>query len=156
MVAFTLNGAAVAAEAPAEASLLQVLRGPVGLSGPRFGCGNEQCGSCMVLLDGDPAYACTLSLDAVAGRNVETVEGLGNAAAPHPLQQAFLEEQAGQCGYCLSGILISAAALLRRNPDPDVAAIREALQPHLCRCGSHNRIIRAIQRAAAAMREQVA
>jgi nicotinate dehydrogenase subunit A len=105
----------------------------------------------MVLLDGTPAYACALGLDAVAGRKVVTVEGLGSAAAPHPLQAAFLAEQAGQCGYCLSGMLISAAALLAANPDPDEEAIRAALEPHLCRCGSHNRIIRAIRRAAQEM-----
>jgi nicotinate dehydrogenase subunit A len=151
MPAFTLNGAAVAPELPEDASLLHALRGPLGLSGTRFGCGTEQCGSCMVLLDGVPAYACTLSLAAVAGRSVTTVEGLGTPAAPHPLQAAFLAEQAGQCGYCLSGILVSAAALLAANPDPDEAAIRRALDPHLCRCGSHNRIIRAVRRAAAAM-----
>jgi nicotinate dehydrogenase subunit A len=105
----------------------------------------------MLLLDGKPAYACALGLDAVARRKVVTVEGLGTSAAPHPLQTAFLAEQAGQCGYCLSGMLISAAALLAANPDPDEDAIRAALDPHLCRCGSHNRIIRAIRRAAQEM-----
>ena len=156
MPAFTLNGAAVAPDLPEGASLLHALRGPLGLSGPRFGCGTEQCGSCMVLLDGAPAYACTLPVTAVAGRSVVTVEGLGTPAAPHPLQAAFLAEQAGQCGYCLSGILVSAAALLATNPDPDEAAIRRALDPHLCRCGSHNRIIRAVRRAAAAMQGETA
>lgn len=152
MVAFTLNGAAVALDVPEDASLLHALRGPAGLSGPRFGCGTEQCGSCMVLLDGAPAYACTVTAGSAAGRAVTTAEGLGTPAAPHPLQAAFLAEQAGQCGYCLSGILVSAAALLARDPDPDEAAIRAALDPHLCRCGSHNRIIRAVRRAAAEMR----
>lgn len=156
MVAFTLNGAAVALDLPGEVPLLHALRGPAGLSGPRFGCGTEQCGTCMVLVDGAPAYACTMPSSAVAGRSVTTVEGLGSPAAPHPLQAAFLAEQAGQCGYCLSGILVSAAALLARDPDPDDAAIRAALDPHLCRCGSHNRIIRAVRRAAAAMRGDVA
>ncbi|MBC4014979.1 (2Fe-2S)-binding protein [Siccirubricoccus deserti] len=151
MVEFTLNGAAVALDVPSEASLLQALRGPAGLSGPRFGCGDEQCGSCMVLVDGKPAYACTLSVAAAVGRAVTTVEGLGTPDAPHPLQTAFLAEQAGQCGYCLSGILVSAAALLARDPAPDEAAIRAALDPHLCRCGSHNRIIRAVRRAAREM-----
>lgn len=152
MVAFTLNGAAVALDVPEDASLLHALRGPAGLSGPRFGCGTEQCGSCMVLLDGAPAYACTVTAGSAAGRAVTTAEGLGTPATPHPLQAAFLAEQAGQCGYCLSGILVSAAALLARDPDPDEAAIRAALDPHLCRCGSHNRIIRAVRRAAAEMR----
>jgi nicotinate dehydrogenase subunit A len=151
MTRFTLNGALVTLDLPDHATLLQALRGPLGLASPRFGCGAEQCGSCMVLLDGQPAYACALGLDAVAGRKVVTVEGLGSPEVPHPLQAAFLAEQAGQCGYCLSGMLISAAALLAANPDPDEDAIRAALDPHLCRCGSHNRIIRAIRRAAQEM-----
>ncbi|WP_431269115.1 (2Fe-2S)-binding protein [Dankookia sp. P2] len=102
----------------------------------------------MVLLDGAPAFACTLVAEACAGRTVVTVEGLGTPEAPHPLQSAFLAEQAGQCGYCLAGILVSAAALLARDPAPTEEAIRAALEPHLCRCGSHGRIIRAVQRAA--------
>jgi len=147
---FTLNGAP--AELPPEdMSLLHALRGPLGLSGPRFGCGAEACGACVVLLDGAPAYACTTPAAAVAGRAVETVEGLGTPAAPHPLQRAFLAEQAGQCGWCLSGILMAAAALLRRVPRPTPAQVRHALDPHLCRCGSHNRIIRAVLRAAEEM-----
>lgn len=152
MIAFTLNGAAATLEAPDDAALLHVLRGPLALSGPRYGCGSEQCGSCMVLLDGRPVCACTLPAGHVAGRAVTTVEGLGTPAAPHPLQAAFLAEQAGQCGWCLPGILISAAALLAADPDPDDAAIRAALDPHLCRCGSHNRIVRAVRRAATEMR----
>lgn len=150
MVAFTLNGARV--DVAAEGTpLLHVLRGDCGLSGPRFGCGAEQCGACVVLVDGAPAYACTMGVEAVTGRSVTTVEGLGSPEAPHLLQRAFLAEQAGQCGFCLSGILVAAAALLAREPDPDDAAIRDALDPHLCRCGSHNRIIRAVKRAAAEM-----
>jgi len=151
MVAFTLNGAAVDVAA-GDATLLHLLRGDLGLSGPRFGCGQEQCGACVVLVDGAPAYACTLAAAAVAGRRVTTVEGLGSPEAPHALQRAFLAEQAGQCGFCLSGILVASAALLARDPDPDDGAIREALAPHLCRCGSHNRILRAVRRAAAELR----
>lgn len=150
-VGFVLNGAPVAPEIEADAPLLGALRGPLGLSGPRFGCGSEQCGACVVLLDGAPAFACTLPVSAAAGRQVETVEGLGTPEAPHPLQAAFLELQAGQCGYCLSGILMAAAALLRRVAQPSDAEIKAALAPHLCRCGSQNRIIRAVKRAADAM-----
>jgi nicotinate dehydrogenase subunit A len=152
MAGFTLNGAAVAPEigpgAEEHATLLAALRGPLGLSGTRFGCGAEQCGACVVLVEGAPAYACTLPVSAVAGKRVETVEGLGTPAAPHPLQRAFLDLQAGQCGYCLSGILMASLALLRRMPQPTEAQVREALEPHLCRCGSHNRIVRAVLRAA--------
>jgi nicotinate dehydrogenase subunit A len=152
MTAFTLNGApAEVAEPEAGMTLLAALRGPLGLSGPRFGCGEEQCGACMVLLDGTPAFACNLPVEAAAGRAVTTVEGLGSPDAPHPLQRAFIAEQAGQCGYCLSGILVSAAALLEREKAPTPAQVREALAPHLCRCGSHNRIVRAVLRAAREM-----
>ena len=152
MTEFSLNGAAVSVAVPEGTSLLHALRGPLGLSGPRFGCGDEKCGSCMVLLDGVPSFACTLGVEAVAGKQVITSEGLGDMAAPHPLQAAFLAEQAGQCGWCLSGILVSASALLAANPDPSEAEIRTALDPHLCRCGSHNRIIRAVRRAPQEMR----
>lgn len=148
MTRFVLNGAEVAPAIEPEATLLAALRGPLGLSGPRFGCGAEQCGACVVLLDGAPAFACTLPVSAAAGRRVETVEGLGTPDAPHPLQRAFLDLQAGQCGYCLSGILMAAAALLRRTPRPTAAQVKQALDPHLCRCGSHNRIVRAVLRAA--------
>jgi len=151
-LAFTLNGAPVLVEAPDGMMLLHALRGPLGLSGPRFGCGAEACGCCYVTIDGEPRPSCALPAEAVAGRRVGTVEGLGTPEAPHPLQVAFLEEQAGQCGYCLSGILVSAAALLARDPDPDETAVRAALEPHLCRCGAHNRMIRAVLRAARGMR----
>lgn len=148
MLSFTLNGAAVTLDLADDVTLLHALRGPLGLSGPRFGCGNQQCGACMVLVEGEPRCACTLAASAVAGKPVVTVEGLGTPEAPHPLQSAFLAEQAGQCGYCLSGILVSAAALLARDLQPEEPAIRAALEPHLCRCGSHNRILRAVARAA--------
>ena len=151
MAGFTLNGAAVAPAIEDDATLLAALRGPLGLSGPRFGCGAEQCGACVVLVDGAPAYACSRPVAAVAGKRVETLEGLGTPDAPHPLQRAFLDLQAGQCGYCLSGILMASLALLRRVKHPTEAQVKEALDPHLCRCGSHNRILRAVLRAAEGM-----
>ena len=133
-----------------QATLLDVLRNDVGLRATRFGCGQEQCGACMVLIDGEPAYACTRLVSTLAGREVVTVEGLAEDGSLEPLQQAFIAEQAGQCGFCLSGILVSAKALLDRNPAPSRAEIAAALDNNLCRCGVHNRIIRAVQRAAAA------
>ena len=151
-VAFTVNGEARRVDAAETTSLLEALRNHLGLMGTRYGCGLEQCGCCMVLVDGQTAYACTRELGTVAGRKVTTVEGLGTEAGPHPLQQAFLDEQAGQCGYCLSGILISAKALLDRNPDPSRADIVAALDKHLCRCGAHQRILRAVERAAVTLR----
>ncbi|MDP6688151.1 MAG: (2Fe-2S)-binding protein [Alphaproteobacteria bacterium] len=148
----TINGEVREIEAEASLPLIYVLRNELGLTGTRYGCGLEQCGSCMVLIDGEPAYACNRAMDSVAGRAVSTVEALGTEADPHPLQQAFMDEQAGQCGYCLSGILISAKALLDRNPDPSRGDIVAALDGHLCRCGSHGRVIRAVGRASAALR----
>jgi nicotinate dehydrogenase subunit A len=146
-VSFCLNGAEVAL--PETGTLLQALRGDFGLNGPKLGCGAEACGACHVLLDGVSVPSCALPVAAVAGRVVVTLEGLGTEEKPHPLQTAFLAEQAGQCAYCIPGIIISAAALLAANPRPDEDAVRAALQPHLCRCHSHNRIIRAVLRAAA-------
>ncbi|MGH7059148.1 MAG: (2Fe-2S)-binding protein [Stellaceae bacterium] len=151
-VSFTVNGRAVAVGADADTPLLDVLRNHLGLKGSKFGCGLEQCGCCMVLIDGEPAKSCGKALSTVAGRAVTTIEGLGSRDRPHPLQQAFLDEQAGQCGYCLPGILISAAALLDRNPAPSRAEIAAAIDDNICRCGSHVRILRAIQRAAERMR----
>jgi nicotinate dehydrogenase subunit A len=150
-IAFTVNGASRQVAAPETATLLDVLRNQLGLMGTRYGCGLEQCGVCMVLVDGQPVHACTREVGTVAGKAVTTVEGLGSEAKPHPLQQAFLDEQAGQCGYCLSGILISAKALLDKNPKPSRADIVAALDKHLCRCGSHIRILRAVERAAATL-----
>ena len=151
-----INGVARTVESPDETPLLTVLRNELGLKSSRFGCGHEMCGACMVLLDGLPTYSCTLPIGSVGAREVVTVEGLGSADAPHPVQAALLDEQAGQCGYCLSGIQISAAALLARNAAPSRDEITAALEPHLCRCGAHLRIIRAVERAAATMREGAA
>ena len=152
-IALTVNGKAVRVAAESATPLLDVLRNQLDLKGSRYGCGLEQCGSCMVLLDGEPIYACSRDIGTVVGRNVTTIEGIGSAMQPHPLQQAFLDEQAGQCGYCLSGILMSAKALLDRNPSPTRADIVAALDRHLCRCGAHPRILRAVEKAAAVLRE---
>ena len=144
-IALTVNGRSVEVKAEGTKPLLAVLREDLDLRGSRFGCGAEQCGACMVLVDGMPVTACTRELGSVAGRSVTTVE----SPTLDRLRQAFLDEQAGQCGYCLSGILISAAALLDKNVSPSKQQIAEALDRHLCRCGVYNRIIRAVQRAAA-------
>ena len=150
--ALTVNGRSVRVTALETTPLLDVLRNQLDLKGARYGCGLEQCGSCMVLLDGEPIYACSREVGTVAGRSITTIEGLGSAAQPHPLQQAFLDEQAGQCGYCLSGIVISAKALLDSNPSPTRADIAAALDKNLCRCGAHPRILRAVEKAAAVLR----
>jgi nicotinate dehydrogenase subunit A len=152
-IALTVNGKSVRVTALETTPLLGVLRNQLDLKGTRYGCGLEQCGSCMVLLDGEPVYACSREIGTVGGRSVTTIEGLGSVAQPHPLQQAFLGEQAGQCGYCLSGILMSAKALLDRNPAATRADIVAALDKHLCRCGAHPRILRAVENAAATLRE---
>ena len=143
-----INGKAVSVSADGDTPLLDVLRNHLGLVGTKFGCGQEQCGCCMVLVDGAPEKSCGKAISTVAGKTVLTIEGLGTPESPHPLQQAFLDEQAGQCGYCLSGILISAKALLDKNPAPSRREIAEALDDNICRCGSHARILRAVERAA--------
>ena len=145
----TVNGAPVSIDVADATPLMDVLRNHLRLTSVRFGCGAEQCGSCMVLIDGVPEYACVRELWSVADKSVTTVEGLGTPDRPHPLQRALLAEQAGQCGYCLSGIIISAAALLARNPTPSRSDIAAALDRNLCRCGTHVRILNAIERAAA-------
>ena len=128
--------------------LLYVLRNDLGLSGPRFGCGLAQCGTCTVLVEGTPIRSCVTPVSGVADKPVTTLEGLGNRANPHPIQEAFIAEQAGQCGYCSNGMIMAAAALLEENPDPTDEEIRKALAGNLCRCGTHTRIIKAVQRAA--------
>lgn len=152
-IGLKVNGEAVSVTADEQTPLLDVLRNHLGLMGTKFGCGLEQCGCCMVLIDGQPEKSCGKPLSAVAGRAIITIEGLGTPERPHPLQQAFLDEQAGQCGYCLPGILISAKALLDRNPAPSRAEIAAALDDNICRCGSHLRILRAVARAARLLRE---
>ena len=147
-----VNGKAHAVETDDRASLLDVLRNDLGLTGTRYGCGAEQCGSCAVLIDGEDKPSCGIECGTLENKTIVTVEGIGTPEHPHPLQTAFIEKQAGQCGYCLSGILIGAKALLDRNPQPSRAEIAAALDWHLCRCGVHNRILDAIELAAARMR----
>ncbi|HWF00178.1 MAG TPA: 2Fe-2S iron-sulfur cluster-binding protein [Caulobacteraceae bacterium] len=151
MIRFTLNGRSRPAASSPDTPLLYVLRGEFELNGAKFGCGLGQCGACTVLIDGAPAFSCVTPLAAVAGRDVVTPEGLGTAARPGPVQAAFEAEQAAQCGYCIPGMMVRAHALLARNTRPTEAEVREALQPGLCRCGTHMRILRAVRRAAAAM-----
>jgi nicotinate dehydrogenase subunit A len=148
-VRFRLNGVEMDIDADLDRSLLDILRGELGMTGPHFGCGAGECGACNVMV-GDRAIAsCDTPLWSVVNKDVTTIEGLGSAEQPHPLQRAFIAEQALQCGYCVPGILISAAALLNRNSKPSGAEVKEALDGNLCRCGSHNRIVRAVLRAAA-------
>jgi aerobic-type carbon monoxide dehydrogenase small subunit (CoxS/CutS family) len=149
---FIANGRAVAVADDPATPLLDVLRNTLAITGPRYGCGQELCGACMVLVDGAPSYACTRELWSVEGRAVTTVEGL----AGHAVIAALLAEQAGQCGYCLSGIAVSAAALLAGNAEPSRSEIATALEPHLCRCGSQPRVLRAVARAAAALKAPAA
>jgi nicotinate dehydrogenase subunit A len=148
-IRLTINGAESVLAADPDTPLLYALRNDLELKGTRFGCGSGQCGACFVLIDGHAAPACDTPLWAAAGKNITTVEGLGESGSLHPLQQAFLAEQAAQCGFCTSGILISAAALLAKNPKPTESEVRAALDRNLCRCGSHNRMVRAVLRAAA-------
>ena len=145
---FVVNGRPVSVTCNGTAPLLSVLRDELALRSAKFGCGTEQCGACIVLIDGSPAYSCAREISTIAGKAVITVEGLATNGGLHPLQQALLDEQAGQCGYCLPGIIISAIALLEKNKAPSRDDIIAALDPHLCRCGIHNRVIRAVQKAA--------
>jgi len=147
-IRFTLNGAERAVRAAQNTPLVYILRNDFGLKGTRLGCGANQCGACHVLIDGQSVPSCDTPLWAAAGKNVVTIEGLGTPTRAHRLQRAFLAEQAGQCGYCLSGIMITAEAFLARTPDPTEDEVRTALDRHLCRCGTHNRIVRAVLRAA--------
>ena len=150
-IRFRLNGAEVFVDADPDASLLTILRGKLGITGAHFGCGAGECGACNVMVGDHAVTACDTPLWSAENKEVVTIEGLGNAERPHPLQRAFIAEQALQCGYCVSGILISAAALLKRNPDPAREEIKAALDRNLCRCGSHNRMVRAVLRAATEM-----
>jgi nicotinate dehydrogenase subunit A len=144
-----VNGREEAVSANGDTPLLYVLRNDLGLNGPKFGCGLGQCGACAVLIGGIEVRSCVTPIASVASREITTCEGLGTPDKLHPLQAAFVDEQAAQCGYCISGMVIAAAALLKRNPKPSLAQIRSGMDGHLCRCGAHLRIVRAIERAAA-------
>ena len=154
MANYTLrvNGAQRDVTVEGDTPLLYVLRNDLELNGPKFGCGLAQCGACTVLVDGKPVRSCVATVTSVAKGRITTIEGLGTLDRLHPLQRAFIEEQACQCGYCGNGMVMSAKALLDRNPRPSDRDVKAALNGHLCRCASHNRIVRAVQRAAAEMR----
>ena len=146
-----LNGEWRDVRSEGDTPLLYVLRDELGLNGAKYGCGLGQCGACTVLVDGAAVLSCVTPLAMVNGKRVTTVEGLGTLERPGPIQRAFLEEQAAQCGFCIPGMMMRAAALLAQDPHPDDKRIREALQPNLCRCGTHMRILRAVERASTAM-----
>lgn len=143
-----VNGVACRIEAAPDASLLHVLRNDLGLNGPKYGCGLGQCGACTVLVDGVAARACVIPAAGVAGRAITTLEGLGTRDSLHPVQQAFIGEQAAQCGYCLNGMIMMTVALLEHTPQPSEAQVRQALSGNLCRCGTHVEIVSAVLRAA--------
>jgi nicotinate dehydrogenase subunit A len=149
-VTINVNGTPRAVEADSETPLLYVLRNDLKLKGARYGCGAGQCGACMVIVDGKPVQSCDIPVSAVAGKSIATIEGIGREGRLHPLQQAFIQEQAAQCGYCIAGIIMAAKALLDANPRPSDDEIKTALARNLCRCGTHQRILRAIRRAAEA------
>ena len=154
-IRLTVNGEVRVFQADDTTTLLDALRNHLGLMGARYGCGAEQCGACSVLIDGEDKPSCAVEVGALEGRAIITIEGLGTPDNPHPLQTAFIDKQAGQCGYCLAGVLIGSKALLDRNPNPTRAEIADALAWHLCRCGAHNRIMAAVALAAERMRSEV-
>jgi nicotinate dehydrogenase subunit A len=147
-ISLRVNGRSRVVDTDPSTPLLYVLRDDLGLNGPKFGCGLSQCGCCTVMLEGNAVRSCSIAVSNAQNRNITTLEGLGSVARPHRLQKAFIEEQAAQCGYCMNGMIMNAKALLDKNPHPTEAEIRRALDGILCRCGSHLRVIRAIQRAA--------
>ncbi len=143
-----VNGSTRTVSVEPDTPLLYILRNDFELNGPRFGCGLAQCGACTVLIDGKPVRSCSLPVSVLGAKPVMTLEGLGTAQKPHPLQQAFIEEQAAQCGYCSNGMIMTAKALLDKTPKPTAAQVKKALAANYCRCGTHNRIVRAVLRAA--------
>jgi nicotinate dehydrogenase subunit A len=148
MASFEVNGKAVSVDAEPDTPLLYVLRGDLQLNAAKFGCGLGQCGACTVLVEGEAVFSCVTPIAMLEGKKVTTLEGLGSVADPGKLQRAFIEEQAAQCGYCIPGMMMRAAALLKKTPAPTDAQIRDAMIPNLCRCGTHMRILRAVRRAA--------
>jgi nicotinate dehydrogenase subunit A len=152
MIRLTVNGRNHDVDADPDTPLLYVLRNDLGLNGAKFGCGLGQCGACTVLVDGAAVFSCLTPIAVLPGRAVTTIEGLGTTHAPSPVQRAFIEEQAAQCGYCIPGMVMRAQALLTRTPNPPEQEIREALNPNLCRCGTHMRILAAVRRAAGFMK----
>jgi nicotinate dehydrogenase subunit A len=153
MVTLVVNDRARTLDVDPDTPLLYVLRNDLALRGPRFGCGLAQCGACTVLLEGAAIRSCVTPVSSVERRKITTLEGLGSVARPHPIQRAFIEEQAAQCGYCINGMIMTAKALLDKSPNPTDDEIKHALAGNLCRCGTHLRIVRAVRRAAAAMRK---
>lgn len=147
-ISLKVNGKSRVVDTDPGSMLLYVLRNDLKLQGPKFGCGLSQCGACTVIMDGKAIRSCSTPVDVARNREITTLEGLGTVARPHPLQKAFVEEQAGQCAYCINGMIIAAKVLLDKNPNPTDAEIKRALAANLCRCGSHLRIVRAIKRAA--------
>ena len=152
MIELTVNGKAQKVDADPATPLLYVLRNDLQMNGAKFGCGLGQCGACTVMIDGEAHFSCVTPVSTVQGRAIKTVEGLGTAENPGPLQRAFIVEQAAQCGYCIAGVMMRAQALLEKNPAASEAEIHAGLSPNLCRCGTHARIVRAVKRAGAAMR----
>jgi nicotinate dehydrogenase subunit A len=152
MITLTVNGQQHEVDAEPDTPLLYVLRDDLQLNGAKFGCGLGQCGACTVMVDGEAVFSCVTPIADLGGRKVRTIEGLGSAEAPNPVQRAFIEEQAAQCGYCVAGMVMRAQALLEHNPSPSEQQIRDEMMPNLCRCGTHMRILRAVRRAALSMR----
>jgi nicotinate dehydrogenase subunit A len=151
MITLVVNGQTTRFDLDPDTPLLYVLRDNLALNGPKFGCGLAQCGACTVLMDGQAVRSCAVPVAKAAGRRITTLEGLGSSEKPHPLQRAFIEEQAVQCGYCINGMIMTSKALLERSPNPSDREIKKALDGNLCRCGTHQRIVAAVKRAAVLM-----
>lgn len=155
MMELKVNGRSHTVDADPDTPLLYVLREDLQLNAAKYGCGLAQCGACTVMVDGEPVFSCIMPIAALQGREITTLEGLGTPDNPGPMQRSFIEEQAAQCGYCIPGMMMRAQALLQKNPAASDAEIRQHLEPHLCRCGTHMRILRAVQRAAKSMRKGI-